>query len=66
MGGGDGTVIVHDSVIATLGNPLVSGQLPPSTQPAVVATLITQDPTTWTAQNKKVLAHAFSWAICNL
>ena len=63
MGGGDGTVIVHNAVRQTLSDPTVSGRLPIDIKARVVPILLQED---WSWNDKLILTHAFSWAMMNL
>jgi hypothetical protein len=65
MGGGDGGVIVQDSVKATLTHPLVHGNLP-TKWPEIIDPILAKDSSTWTAKEKRDLSAAYSWALQNL
>ena len=65
MGGGDGAVIVSDSVKAALTNPLVHGNLP-AKWPAIIDPILAREPSTWSAKDKQSLSAAYSWALQNL
>jgi hypothetical protein len=47
MGGGDGSIIVQDSIKADLGNPLVSGKVPTHMAPKMHE-ILARDASTWT------------------
>ena len=61
MGGGDGTVIVNDSLRSDLSNPLVSGKVPTGMHAKMVA-LLANDPSTWSVEEFCFLDHCRSCA----
>jgi hypothetical protein len=63
-GGGAGPIIIHHARTA-LADPIVHGQLPPSTAVMVDAVFDKAD-ADWTAKDKAVIGKAFHWALCNL
>jgi hypothetical protein len=65
MGGGSGGIIIRNSVMSGLNDPTVSGQLPAKIQIAVQA-IFAKDPSVWTAEDCKIVAHAATWALNNL
>jgi hypothetical protein len=65
MGGSGGVIIVRNAVTNTLTNPQVFGSLPSSLQLLISASLAKAE-VDWTDLDKALLAHAFSWALCNL
>jgi len=65
MGGSSGGIIVQHSAIATLTNPVVHGGLP-SHMCGWLDPVLAKDPATWTDCDKICVAHAYSWALCNL
>jgi hypothetical protein len=62
---GGGHVIIQNATVNTLSDPLVSGALPDWMRLAVSA-ILAKDPEDWTYQERCVLGHAYSWALCNL
>jgi hypothetical protein len=64
MSSGGGTVIVNHAKQA-LSDPLVHGQLPPKTQ-TMIDPILAKDVSLWTARDKKDIAAAFTWGLCNI
>lgn len=62
---GGGHVIIQQSAVNTLGNPLVLGSLPGDMQTTVRA-ILAKDPADWTHADRCVLGCAYTWALCNL
>jgi hypothetical protein len=65
MGGGGGVIIVRDSAVQALSNPIVHGQLP-ATMTGSLDPILAKDPSTWSAQDGEIVGRAFHWALCNL
>jgi len=63
-GGGGGIIIIHNSQV-TLTDPQVHGQLP-AHMCAWLDPILSKDPAAWTEVDKMCVAHAYSWALCNL
>jgi len=63
-GGGGGIIIIHNS-IKTLTDPQVHGQLP-SKMCSWLDPILARNPASWTDCDKVCVAHAYTWALCNL
>lgn len=63
-GGGGGIIIIHNSQI-TLTDPQVHGALPQGLQD-LVDPILAKPEDQWDAHDKIVVAHVYSWALCNL
>ena len=61
MGGGDGTVIVQDSLKSDLGSPLVSARVPQGMHAKMVG-LLALDPSQWSIEQFCFLDHCRSCA----
>lgn len=62
MGGSSGGVIIHNSVM-TLNNPMVHSALPDAMAKEVDRICSTSS---WSETDKWIMAHIYSWALCNL
>jgi hypothetical protein len=65
MGGSGGVIIVHTAAVQALTDPTVHGGLPINTQ-LLIDPILGKDLSTWTHRDKKDVAAAFTWALCNL
>lgn len=64
MGGSGGVIIVNHAKQA-LSDPLVHGQLPIRTR-AMIDPILAKDVSLWTLRDKKDIAAAFTWGMCNI
>jgi hypothetical protein len=65
MGGSGGGIIVRNAAINTLGDPQVHGALPLHLQ-NVVDQVLARPQDQWGHLEKIIIAHVYSWALCNL
>jgi hypothetical protein len=63
MGGGDGGVIIRNSIASDLGNPVVSGMVPAHKHSQMLAVLAL-DPATWTMEQVCFLDDCRMCAYC--
>jgi hypothetical protein len=62
MSGGGGGHIIIDSTKQTLGNPLVSGQMPTKMQ-GDIAPILAKDTADWTDLDKTTAGKIYAWAL---
>jgi len=65
MGGSSGGIIVQHDAVQTLTNPVVHGSLP-SRMCFWLDPILAKDTAQWSDVEKMCVAHAYSWALCNL
>jgi hypothetical protein len=65
MSGGGGGIIIIQNSANTLNDPQVHGLLP-SEMCAWLDPILAKPAATWTIVDKVCVAHAYTWALCNL